>query len=373
MFFPIRVLQVFAHMNRGGAESMIMNLYRSIDRSRVQFDFVVHTEKKCAFDEEISQLGGRIFSVPQYRGRNHSQYYKCWKAFFSDHPEYKIVHGHMRSTASIYLNIARSKGLFTIAHSHSTSSGTGFGAIAKNILQYPIRYRADYFFACSQDAGEWLFGKKVCKSDRFKIMNNAIDAKRFAYDEKTRIAMRKELGIEDRFIIGHVGRIDKPKNHKFLIDIFNETHKKNAQALLLIVGDGALRSEIEEQVCSMGLSQHVLFTGIRSDISNLLQAMDVFVFPSIYEGLPVALVEAQASGLRCFVSDRITKAIGITELVEFISLDCSKEYWAKKVLSVNDKGHRRNTYDDISKAGYDVRENADWLEKFYVTKYKELE
>ena len=212
---PIRIIQVFAQMNRGGAETMIMNLYRMIERSQIQFDFIVHTNEECAYDNEIRSLGGRIYRVPRYNGKNHFEYIKSWNKFFKTHPNYKIIHGHVRSTASIYLKIAKKFGLVTIAHSHSTSSGTGFSSIVKNILQYPIRNIADYLFACSEQSGEWLFGKNASKRNNFVILKNSIDVKKFVFNERVRFEKRKELKIDDKFVIGHIGRFIPSKNHKF--------------------------------------------------------------------------------------------------------------------------------------------------------------
>jgi glycosyltransferase involved in cell wall biosynthesis len=367
---PIRVLQVFAQMNRGGAETMIMHLYRHIDRNKIQFDFIVHTEEKCAFDDEIEQLGGRIYRIPRYSGKNHFIYKRAWRDFFIKYPEYKIIHGHVRSTASIYLGIAKRYGLITIAHSHNTSSGKGFSAIAKNILQHSIRYTADYLFACSRLAGEWLFGEKACMSEKFFILNNAIEAKKFIFNVNIRAKKRKEFQIEDKFVIGHIGRFHTQKNHKFLIDIFEKVHDRNKNAVLLLIGDGELRNLIAKKVDALGLTGSVIFTGIRSDIPELLQAMDIFVFPSLYEGLPVTLVEAQAAGLKIIAADTITEEIKLTNLVDFVQLTDSTSYWAEKVLQYTYGYERTNAYSEICKAGYDVKENAKWLEEFYLNEYK---
>lgn len=366
MIKPIRILQVFAQMNRGGAETMIMNLYRNIDRSKVQFDFVVHTEKKCEFDDEIEKLGGRIFSMPRYNGKNHIYYKKSWEQFFNKHSEYKIIHGHVRSTASIYLRIAKRYGLITIAHSHSTSSGTGFSSIVKNLLQYPIRYIADYFFACSETAGVWLFGKKTCKNNNFYILNNSIDAKRFIYDKKTRSKKRREFQIDNKLVIGHIGRFNIPKNHEFLIEIFKTVYDKNNNVVLMLVGDGELRHVIEKKVEDLGLMGSVIFTGVRSDISELLQAMDVFVFPSLYEGLGIAIIEAQASGLPCIVANTIPREAYITHLVEGLSLKVSKNKWADRILKICNDYERINTYEEIKINGYDIKETGKFLERFYL-------
>jgi glycosyltransferase involved in cell wall biosynthesis len=363
---PIRVLQVFAQMNRGGAESMIMNLYRYIDRKKVQFDFIVHTDEKCVFDDEIELLGGKIFNVDAYEGKNHIAYKRWWNNFFKAHPEYKIVHGHVRSTASIYLKIAKKYGLITIAHSHSTSSGTGAAAVVKNILQYPIRYTADYFLACSNPAGMWLFGKKTCQKNNYFVLNNAIDAKKFICDENRRKDIRKSFQMEDKFVIGHIGRFDDPKNHEFLIEIFKKVHEKKDNAVLILVGDGKLRYSIEKKVANMGLSDSIVFTGVRSDISELLQAMDAFVFPSLFEGLGIVVIEAQASGLPCIVSDVLPQEVYVTNLIQTISLKESESSWAEKVLAY-DKGYeRRNTYEQMKSSGYDIRATAKWVQDLYL-------
>ncbi|MDC3416603.1 glycosyltransferase family 1 protein [Aquibacillus salsiterrae] len=368
---PIRVLQVFAQMNRGGAETMIMNLYRNIDRSRIQFDFIVHTEDECDYDEEIKTLGGTIHRVPRYTGKNHFQYKKAWFDFFRFYPEYKIIHGHVRSTASIYLKVAKNYGLTTIAHSHSTSSGKGVTAITKNILQYPIRYTADYLFACSKSAGEWLYGKGASSKNNFYVLSNAIDAVKYIYDENIRLEKRKEFQIENKLVIGHVGRFSPPKNHTFLIDIFKTVHDKNENAVLLLVGDGEQRSLIETKVNELGLYDNVIFTGIREDIPELLQAIDIFLFPSIYEGLPVTLVEAQASGLPCVISDRITEEVAVTNSIRFISLEEKVEYWAETVLEISSSYKRDNNYLNIVESGYDIKSVTKWYAEFYGSKVKD--
>ncbi|MDC3411847.1 glycosyltransferase family 1 protein [Terrihalobacillus insolitus] len=353
-------------MNRGGAETMIMNLYRNIDRSKIQFDFIVHTEDKCAFDDEIYKLGGRIFRVPTYKGTNHLPYLKNWEHFFKKHPEYKIIHGHVRSTASIYLKIAKKYGLITIAHSHSTSSGNGLSAIAKNVLQFPIRHVADYFFACTKTAGEWLFGKKTCQKENFHIFKNAIDAKKFVFNNVVRSRVRKELRIEDKFVIGHVGRFHSSKNHEFLIDIFKNVHKKNDNAILLLVGDGDLQDTIRKRVYNLGLDNNVIFTGVRSDIPELFQAMDMFVFPSLYEGLGIVLIEAQATGLPCVIANTIPKEALITDNVKQFSLTESPKVWTEAILKRMDSYERKSTYAKIKDSGYDIEESHRWLQEFYL-------
>ena len=358
-------MHVFGRMDRGGAETMIMSLYRNIDRSKVQFDFVVHTKDKCDYDDEIRSLGGKIYSIPSYSGKNHSQYKRAWNDFFEEHKEYKIVHGHVRSTAAIYLKIAKKHGLLTIAHSHNTSSGKGLSAIVKNLLQYPIRNIADYLFACSEFAGHWLFGEKACKKNNFFILKNAIDVEGFIYNEEVIDEVRKEFNIDGKFVVGNIARFHPQKNHTFLIDIFKKVHDKNKDAVLMLVGQGDLQQEIKDKVRKLGLSDNVIFTGVRSDIPDLLQAMDVFVFPSLFEGLGIVAVEAQAAGLRCIVADTIPEEAFVTDLIEVISLKESADIWAK-VVNDSFEYERKNTYNDIYKGGYEIKETSKWLEDFYI-------
>lgn len=365
---PIRVLQVFAQMNRGGAETMIMNLYRNIDRTKVQFDFIVHTNKKCAFDDEIISLGGLIYRVPRYTGKNHFIYKSAWIDFFRQHPEYKILHSHVRSTASIYLKIAKKFGLTTIAHSHSTSSGNGVLATIKKILQYPIRYTADYLFACSDEAGKWLFGEKASKKNNYRLIKNAIEVEKYIYNEATRNKIRKSLNLENKFVIGHVGSFTYPKNHKFLIEVFYEVQKQKENAALLLIGDGQLRESIEIQIKKLGIKDKVILTGVVSNVSEYLQAMDIFVFPSLFEGLGIAIIEAQASGLKCLVSDIIPKEAIITDLV--ISLELKKDAWKKAILENYFQYNRKNKIDEICQNGYCVSKSSQILMDLYSQMYK---
>lgn len=365
----IRILHVLGRLDRGGAETMVMNLYRKIDKTKVQFDFIIHTTDKCDYNDEIKSLGGKIYSVPQYKGVNHLEYKKAWNVFLKGHPEYKIIHGHVRSTASIYLNIAKKYGLITIAHSHSTSSGTGLSAITKNLLQYPIRYVADYLFACSKDAGKWLYGQRACSKENFNILNNAIDLNMFKFNNELRESKRNELKIQDKFVIGHIGRFDIAKNHHFLIDIFKEIHYRNGKTVLLLIGDGELKESVEKKVAEYGLKDEVIFTGVRSDIPELLHVMDVFLFPSLYEGLPVTVVEAQASGLPCVISDNITNEVSVTSLVNKISLQRNKEYWAETVLQFQKSQMRESPQKEIKDSHYDISEVSKQYQDFIIKHY----
>ncbi|HAQ39737.1 MAG TPA: glycosyltransferase family 1 protein [Clostridiales bacterium] len=364
---PIRVLQVFAKMNRGGAETMIMDLYHHIDRTKVQFDFIVHTAEKCDFDDEIEQLGGNIYSMPKYNGKNHFIYKKAWDDFFKEHSEYNIIHGHLRSTAAIYLKIAKRYGMITIAHSHSTSSGNGYKAFVKNLLQHQIKFTSDYMLACSYDAGKWLFGGKNIELNKCKNLKNAIEISKFIFNKDVRMKVRKDLNLDGKYVVGHVGRFYPPKNHEFVIDVFNLIKKEKDNAVLILIGDGPDRKIIEDKVQKFGLGNSVIFLGVRSDVNELIQAMDVFLFPSKYEGLGIVLIEAQASGLKCIVSDLIPEEAFVTDLVESISLKKSTDVWKTAILKYSDGYPRRNTYEEIKAKGYDIIDTANWLENFYLS------
>ena len=364
---PIRILHVIGIMNRGGAETMIMNYYRHVDRTKVQFDFVENSFEPAVFDEEILSLGGRIFRCPRYNGKNHITYLRWWKQFFREHgTEYAAVHGHLGSTAAIYLSAAKKAGIYTIAHSHNTHNMSLIGMIYQ-LYSYPTRYIADYFFGCSKDAGISRYGKKVCTSaDRFSVLNNAIDTQHFSYCEELRSQFRQQLGIDDKLVIGHVGRFFAQKNHKFLIEIFDQIHKQNPNTVLLLVGDGELRNAIESQIHSSGLDDCVILAGVQSDVNPYYHAMDVFLFPSLYEGLPLSILEVQANGLPCIISDKVsTECILADDLVAVCSLKSSPSMWSKAVLEHANIPRQDHTA-VVKTHGYDIREAAAWLQNFYL-------
>ena len=367
---PIRVLHVIRLMNHGGVESLIMNLYRSIDRTKVQFDFVQNSNEPAVYDEEILSLGGKIYHCPHYNGKNHFAYVKWWNTFFSAHPgEYPIVHGHLGSTAAIYLSIAKKHGCYAIAHSHNTG-----GSLSYQIFAYPTRFVADHFFACSKAAGISRYGKQIGNDKaRCTVLKNAIDAKQFVYNESVRKQMRDALGIQDNaLVVGHVGQFREQKNHAFLLDIFQKVQEAAPESFLLLIGDGDLRPQIEKSINEKGLQSSVILAGSRNDVWSYYQAMDVFVMPSHYEGLPVSMVEAQAAGLPCVVSTNVPAESAITDLVRFVSLEDGAANWYKQVMN-HAKTPRQNMLAQIREAGFDIRSTAQWLTDYYINVVKKVE
>lgn len=365
---PIRVLHVIGIMNRGGAETMIMNLYRHIDRSKVQFDFVENSSEPAVFDKEILSLGGRIYRCPHYNAKNHFTYVKWWNDFFKAHSkDYPIVHGHLGSTAAIYLSIAKKYGTYAIAHSHNTNAEKSLQQWLFNVYSYPTRHIADYFFACSPEAAFDRFGRKVAENHQLcSVLKNAIDIEDFRFSASERNAIRRELNIPaDAFVIGHVGRFVEQKNHQFLVEIFAQVKKSLPAAILLLVGGGELRHQIEAEIIKYGLEESVVFAGVRSDVQRLYHAMDVFVFPSLYEGLGIVVIEAQAAGLPCCISSSVPKeAILTTKLAQQRPLRDGAKVWADWIVSRKNEP-RVDTIAAIRQAGYDISTTTAWLQNFY--------
>lgn len=362
MSFPIRILHVLGRTDRGGAESLVMNIYRNIDRDKIQFDFAIHTSDRCQYDDEIESLGGKIYHLPRYKIYNHISYVQKWKRLLSNN-NFLTVHGHMDSTASIYLKIAKDLGIPTISHSHSISSGSGIKAVITNLYHRNIVNVSDYKFACSESAGEWLYGKN---SD-FSIVKNGVDIKRFIFNKKTRDEVRKEIDVQDNFVIGHIANYSAPKNHKFLIEIFKKISNIDSTAILVLVGN-KVKENLERIVKEYKLESRVIFLGARSDINRILQGFDVFVLPSIYEGLPVSLIEAQVAGLPCIVSDRVSREAVITDNVKYLQIDRydSSDCWANFILDNREMEHQ-NLASTLQNSEFNIEVTRDYFQNFYLS------
>lgn len=365
---PIRVLHVLGTTNLGGAESRIMELYRCMDRSKVQFDFLVHTTKEGHYSREIRELGGQIYSLPRFKVINLVQYRKAIRQFFREHKEFAAVQGHMTSTASIYLPIAKKENpsVITIAHARSAGVDKGIKGYVTKLLRSSLKYKTDYCFTCSKEAGIAVFGKKWVKKGRVWTIPNAIDVNRFQYHEAVRKAVREELGIQDKLVIGHVGRFGFMKNHSYLIDIFAELCKRRDDMALVLIGKGEEEENIHNKLKALGLEDKVLFLGNRFEVERYYQAFDYFVFPSTFEGLPGSVVEAQAAGLHCLISDKITCEVALTELVAYRSIAEEPRLWAEEILKNSSEALiRKDMREAIAGKGFDVNTQAVLMEKFY--------
>lgn len=356
-------------MNQGGAETMIMNYYRHTDRKHVQFDFLVHREEIGAYENEIESLGGKIYRLPALTLRTAWSYRKWIYEFLKSHPEYECIHIHSSGVAYFVAKASHQLGRkVIIQHSH---------ACARNIIDWttPIRYickvatrrHLTHFFSCGKEAAEWLFGKKIAQ--KAIILPNAVNTQKFAFSQAKHLSLRKQYGWDDKYVIGYVARFNYPKNHFQLLEIFKATLTIQPNAHLVLVGkkDGYY-DELVKRIDELGISAHVEFTGARSDIHQLLQAFDIFVFPSLFEGLSVAMIEAQAAGLKIIASDNIPKEVAICpDLVDFLPLSKTYDSWAERIKSPY---IRRDTCLEICAAGFDIQANATMLQDFYISQHQ---
>ncbi|MFC5222585.1 glycosyltransferase family 1 protein [Bifidobacterium leontopitheci] len=423
---PERVLVLDTVMDRGGAETMMMNYLRHMDRSKVIYDFLVNRDYRAAYEDEIESLGGRIYRMcpmyPQYFGR----YKKEIREFLKAHPEYHIIHSNLEERSYFGLREAAKLGVpVRIAHAHNRPVGFDVKSIFREYFRMRLPKYVTHMFACGEEAGDWLFGVK--NRSRVIQQRNAIDTSLYRYDPAIRAAVRAEImgnaptlsqtGAVERnstptptppqtepaarsstptstpplagavehsstggghpgdttFVLGHVGRFFPQKNHTFLIDIFAAVHRQRPDSELWLVGGGELNDELKNQIRAkvdqLGLHDCVRFLGVRSDVNRIMQGMDAFVLPSLFEGLPVTMIEAQASGLPCTISDHVPVQCDVTGNVQVVPLDATPDEWATQILAqvaapkVADRAQGPAL---VTKAGFDIVKNAAWLQEFYL-------
>ena len=364
---PVRVLHILHSMNRGGAENAMMNYYRHVDRNKVQFDFLLTEPKKCHFEDEIFSLGGKVYRVPLLQMSNPFPYLKAISSFFDQHPEYKIVHSHTSSKSVFPLWIAKKKGIpVRISHSHNTKSENGLRGWIRNGLKWFLKRVATHFCACGNEAAIWLYGEKDFHSGKVTIVPNVIECSWFDYNEQTRDKIRTQLHLgDDTIVLGCVARFSPQKNLLFLIDIFHDIHEKNKDTVLLLLGDGDLREQVIERIHHHHLEDSVMLTGVVPYVSDYEQAMDIYLMPSFFEGLPLSLIEAQISGLKCFVSTGVPQEADKTGLVSFIPLEKGSQYWASQILE-QIPYTRRSYLHELQEAGYDAEVSAEKLQNYYL-------
>jgi glycosyltransferase involved in cell wall biosynthesis len=352
-------------MDRGGMETLIMNIYRTVDRTKVQFDFAVHGNRNGDYESEIYELGGRFYRFPAMR-KNPVAYRNAWRRFWQVHSnEFTVFHFHTNSLANIiaFKEAYEAGVMVRLVHSHSSSANKGKLQILNNYLhklhQKKIAEMATSLIACSDEAADWLYGGKRIGRHTVTILKNGVDVKQFAFNQETRNVLRKQLGLKGKKVIGHVGSFIAVKNHEFLLDIIDKAYKIDNRISAILVGSGELKEQIMIIAKERHLENVIQFLGVRGDISNLLSAMDLFILPSVYEGLPVSLVEVQANGLPALVSDTVTKNIKVNDNIEYLSLNKGTTYWAERAVTLlNTQKHSFNTK-PIVDSGFDIRDTVD--------------
>lgn len=361
----IKILQVIGTLRIGGAENVAMNFLRYIDKNKYQCDFLVYSENKEGYEEEAKQLGAQIIRISSPK-KGYYNYYKNIKKILLE-GKYDIIHSHTMLSNGIVLKAAYSAGVNKrISHAHSSEAGKKENIIYKlytYFMKKSINKYATDFVSCSESAGLFLYGKKIFE-EKGIIIPNTIETDKYKFNTEVRKQMRKKMNIDNNFVIGNVGRLADVKNHIFLLDIFKEFHKNNENSILLIVGEGELRNELELKIKELNLEDNVILTGARDDVPELLQVMDVFVFPSRFEGLGIAIIEAQATGLYCFISENLPKELNVTNNITRISLYESAQNWAEEITRLVDY-NRTDTSKEIIKAGYDTINLRKYIEKLY--------
>jgi len=358
----IRILQCVNSMDYAGLESIIMNYYRMVQPHNIQFDFLTHRNWIGKYDKEILGLGGRVYYAPRLYPQNYKKYFHFMTNFFLEHNEYQIVHSHIDSMSYLPLFAAKKAGIpIRIAHSHSTSFEKDWKYIPKLFFRSKLGTVANYFFACGNKAGEFLFPGKD-----FTIIPNAIMPDQFLYNPLIRKKIREELYIsDDVLVLGHVGRFSNAKNHPFILRIFSEVLKIRKKSILLLIGSGKRETYIRKLAQRIGVWENIRFLGNRNDVGNYYQAMDVYLMPSFFEGVPVTGIEAQFSELPCLFSDQVPKEVKISDQVFFMPLKLTPEIWAERIIALSNQTNRGQQRNLMEKSVYNIRNSSKILESIY--------
>lgn len=355
----IRVLHIVGSMHPGGMENFVMNLYRNIDRTKIQFDFITHTKSDSEYVREIKELGGHIYQLPRLTSRPLANL-RGIRRIVKENGYVAVVRHTPNALVIPQLLAAKSAGSIAICHSHSTSNAK---MTIHRIGRFVMKHSDVRRFACSAPAGEWMYGSKPCQ-----IVHNAIDLERFSFDEGRRNRIREEFQLTDEQpVFGHIGNFLTVKNHSYLLKIYAAIAGEMPSARFFCIGDGDLRDTMMQEAVSLGIDDKVIFTGRRCDAENFLSAMDVLIFPSIYEGLPLTLIEAQVAGLPILASDVINHEAEVTKgLLSWQSIKESEEVWAEEALKLwSEHPSRTCQRESIKAAGYDIHELAKWYEEYF--------
>lgn len=367
----IRILHSVSYMSRGGIETMLMNYYRNIDRNKIQFDFLCNAPFSGAYDEEITAMGGRIFRTPGFNPLKRLSYKRYMKHLFSEHPEYLIVEAHNGPLGRYAMKAAKDSGIpIRIYHAHGSDLILDLKWPIKYYCMKMLRYSMNEHFICSEKAGRFYMGNKVIDRGDFHFIPNAIAVENFVFNQNLRNRLRSEYNLEDKSVIGHIGRFSPQKNHPFILDIFAKLHKINTQAHLVLVGDGEWHDKVLKRIKELGIANNVTLTGVIPNPQDWYQAFDVFFMPSISEGLPVTGIEAQTADLPCVFSKAITQEVSLLEKTEFIGLDEPAEKWVNRLNEIicNLKPRKDNT-DLITSKHYNIKEEAIRLQNLYLSLY----
>ena len=364
----LRVLHSVSNMARAGIETMLMNYYREIDRDQIQFDFLANKPVPGEYDEEIRSMGGRVFVSPGLNPLHFPRYRRYVADLLRDNPDIRIVHAHNEAMGYYALKSAKDAGMrVRIAHAHNTQIIHDYKYPLKLVCKQLLPGAATDYWSCGRDAGIYYYGEKRWNASGF-ILRNAIDVTRFGFRQEARERKRQQHGLQDCFVIGHVGRFNVQKNHSRLLDIFAEIDQKVPEARLVLVGTGELEQAVKEKASAIGIQDKTLIPGQTADVSDWYQAMDCFVLPSLFEGLPVVGIEAQAAGLPCVFSDRVTDEVLLSPEARRVSLQADNAEWAAEIMTAMRRpdADRTQGMDIVRRAGYDIHTEARKLQERYL-------
>ena len=363
----IRILHILHSMNRGGAENALMNFYRHIDRSKVQFDFLLTDHNRTQFEDEIEELGGKIYRIPRLNILSIASYINGIKQFLQQHPEYRIIHSHTSSKSFFPLWVGKRLNIpIRIAHSHAARNAKGIKGIGQTILKPFLYCVATHKVACGIDAAIWLYGKKSYEKGKCLIFKNVIETGKFSFNSRVRDYIRKKYNIDNNtVVIGCIGRLCYQKNQQFALKILSELHNMKYKACLFLIGIGEDEEMLRNLSDKLNVNNQVIFTGVVSNSQDFYQAFDLFLLPSLYEGLPLVLTEAQVSGLRCIASDTIDRGADLTGLVDFLSLKETPGFWANHIKGLIPY-ERKDRIADLIRNGFDAKTTAHDLQQFYI-------
>lgn len=365
-----RILQIAGMRHRAGIENFIMNVVDNIDTSRIQIDFLYTWTERGPFDDRLERKGCKLYRIDSY-GKNPIKIISHTKQLYNllkNNKDIGAVHIH-GNTAIGCLDacIAKISGIKrVIVHSHNSGVGSFRSKLLHKIIKRIIDPFIDDRFACSEQAWNWMFLKHNKYSGVNKIIQNGIDTKKYVFNKDIRKYQKEKWGLKENLTVGFVGRLTEQKNPLFLLEIFNSLLKFEPKAKLMIVGDGEYKEVMQKKVLELNIDEQVIFTGVQPNVNDLMQAMDVFILPSVWEGLGIVLIEAQAAGIPCIVSDIIAEEVLITNLITKISLKENVDSWAKTILNAIKYNEKLDTYKEIVHSGFDIKTTAEWLEAFYL-------